>query len=518
MNTERAILPESVAATDAVTSDAEARDLRRNTTRGGLISMVGLAGNLVLRTGSMVILARLLTPRDFGLVGMATAATGLLGLIKDAGLGWATVQRAVITDAQASTLFWVNLALGMVLTAICAALAPFFVVFYGAPSLLWITVALGSCFVFNGAGAQHGAALQRSMRFGVIAIIDALAMILSVAFAIGMAVAGLRYWALVAMAVSQPALGTVGAWLATRWVPGWPQRRSGIRSMLMFGGKITLGNMISYVAYNTDKVLIGRIWGAEALGFYGRAYALSSVASANLSSAIGAVAFSALSRLQNDPPRFRSYFLKGYSLFLSLVMPITVWCALFADDIVRVMLGPKWHQAARIFLLLAPTIMAFGLTQPFSWVMLATGQAGRCVKAGLGMVPVVILGYAIGLRWGPQGVAAGFSISMTLAVVPLILWAKHGTLISVGDVFKAVMRPTLSIVTGAAVALLVGGLLGRIQPALLRLVAETGILFGVHLLVLLFVMNQKAVYVALLRETRLWPFHKQTAEAVSTAP
>lgn len=514
-STDVGVLGESLSGSDLGVTDTAARDLRQSTTRGALISVVGQAGNLVLRTVSMVILARLLTPKDFGLVGMATAATGLLGLIKDAGLGVATVQQEVITGEQASALFWLNLALGVGMAAVCSALAPVFVVFYGSPSLLAITVALSSCFLFNGAAAQHRAVLQRQMRFGVMATIDLAALMLSVALAIGMALAGQRYWALVAMAVTQPAVGAAGAWLATRWLPGWPRRATGIGSMLMFGGKVTLSNMIIYVAYNTDKVLLGRFWGAEALGIYGRAYTLSSVANENLFSAIGSVAFPALSRLQNDAARFRNYFLKGYSLFLSLVIPITACCALFANDIILVVLGPKWHEAAGIFRWLAPTIMAFGLTHPFSWVMLATGRAGRAVRTALALTPAVVLGCALGLHWGPQGVAAGFSIAMTLAVVPVILWARHGTLISGADVFKAAMRPVLSILI-AALATLPASLPGRIQPALPRLVIETGILFGVHLLVLLFVMKQKSVYAGLLRDTRLWPLHKRSVKAVST--
>jgi PST family polysaccharide transporter len=181
------------------------------------------------------------------------------------------------------------------------------------------------------------------------------------------------------------------------------------------------------------------------------------------------------------------------------------------------MLGPKWHEAARIFRWLAPTIMAFGLIHPFSWVMLATGRAGRAVRTALAITPLLILGYAIGLHWGPQGVAAGFSISMAIAVVPVILWAKHGTLISARDVFKAAICPLMSIVMGAATILLTGGLLGHIRHALPRLAVETAILFGIHLLVLLFVMNQKAVYVALLRDSRLWPFYKSPPDPAWTA-
>src|SRR5207302_9748284 len=143
-------------------------------------------------------------------------------------------------------------------------------------------------------------------------------------------------------------------------------------SMLWFGGTVTLNNVVVYLAYNVDKVLLGRFWGAEALGVYGRAYQLINLPTENLNSTIGLVAFPALSRVQNDPVRLKSYFLKGYSLFLSLVLPITVACGLFAEDIIRVFLGAQWHEAARIFRLLAPTILAFAVVHPCGWLMQAT--------------------------------------------------------------------------------------------------------------------------------------------------
>lgn len=515
MKTEEGVLTDISAQAESLSSDS-ANELRANTTRGALISVASQAVNFVLRTGSMVVLARLVTPKDFGIVAMATAATGLLALFKDAGLGMAMVQRTVITEAQSSGLFWVNLGVGTGLAALCALLAPLFVSFYSTPSLFWITVALGLSFFFNGAAAQHSAILQRSMRFGAMAVIDIAALLVSILLGIGMALAGRGYWALVVMSVSQTAIYAVGCWLAAGWVPGLPRQNSGIRSMIMFGGTVTLSNVLNYIACNTDKILLGRFWGAEALGIYGRAYTLSSVANANLYSAIGSVAFPALSRLQNDPVRFRSYFLKGYSIFLALVLPITVWCAIFADHIILVMLGPKWHEAATILLLLSPTIMAFGLINPFIWVMLAAGRALQCVKIALTITPLVVLGYSIGLHWGATGVAAGFSIAMSIAAVPMISQAKRGTLITAGDILKAVRAPVCAIAASAAVVLMSRRVLNGLQPVLFQLILETSILFGVHLIVLLFVLHQKPVYVGLLRQTRIWPFSKTPAEAAST--
>src|SRR5262249_58492432 len=131
------------------------------------------------------------------------------------------------------------------------------------------------------------------------------------------------------------------------------------------------------MAYNAEKVMIGRFWGADAIGIYGRAYQLISIPTDNLNAAVGEVAFSALSRLQDDPIRFRSYFLKGFSLVLGLTLPITVACALFADDVVFCLLGPKWKDAAAIIRLLAPTIGILAIINPLGWLMYSLGLVAR---------------------------------------------------------------------------------------------------------------------------------------------
>ena len=174
-------------------------------------------------------------------------------------------------------------------------------------------------------------------------------MIVGTAIAIVGALAGYGYWALVAMSTITPLVYTVCVWMATSWVPGMPRRRAGIRSMMRFGGTVTLNGLVVYVASNLDKVLIGRFWGTDAIGIYGRAYQLIGIPTDNLNASVGEVAFSALSRIQDDPVRLKSYFLKGYSLVLALTLPITLACAFFADDIIFVALGPKWMEAAPSF-------------------------------------------------------------------------------------------------------------------------------------------------------------------------
>jgi O-antigen/teichoic acid export membrane protein len=480
-------------------------DLKGKTARGALVSAFSQGANFVVRIGSMVVLARILSPADFGLVAMVTAFTGFLGLFRDAGLSMATVQRASISREQTSMLFWVNLVIGGVLAALCAAIAPILTRFYHEPRLFWVTVVSGTSFIFNGASAQHRAILQREMRFTILAIVDVISIVVSVALGIGMAVVGLGYWALVGMIVCPFAVGLVGVWIAGGWMPVGPRRGTGVMSMLKYGGAVTLHNLVAYVAFNVDKVLLGRFWGAEVLGIYGRAYQLSSLPTDNLNATIGLVGFPALSRLQNDPQRLRNYFLKGYNLFLSLVMPITMGCALFSEDIVRVFLGPKWGATAPLFRLMAPTIYTFALVNPLSWLMLATGQATRSLKIALVVAPCVILGYVLGLGYGPAGVAAGLSIATSLSAVPIIFWATGGTPVSGVDILKVLVRPLLSILIAAGVTLLAWNLIQSLAPVLFRLIVANVILFSVYTSVLWFGMGQRALYLGLLRDLGVWP-------------
>jgi len=479
------------------------KDLKRQTARGAVVATAAQAGTFLLRTGSLMILARLLLKEDFGLVNMVTAFTGLLALVRDAGLSMAMVQRVSITRAQTSTLFWLNLTVGGVLALLAVAMAPVLAVFYGEPRLFWVTVALGTIPIFHGAAGQHRAMLQRNMRFAMLATIDIVSLVFSIAAGIGMAMAGYGYWALVAMTMTQPVMSIPGAWLATGWIPGMPQRRAGIRSMVVYGGAVTLNNLIAYLAYNVDKALIGRFWGAEALGIYGRVYQLINLPTENMNSTIGLVAFPAFSRVQNDPARLRNYFLRGYSLFLALVVPIAIACALFSEDIVLVFLGPKWREAATVFRLLTPTILAFAFTNPFAWLMLASGRASRCLRIGMAMTPVLVLSYALGLPHGPQGVALGFSVTMVLAVVPVLMWAKYGTAITMRDILGAARPASISIAIAVVATLALRPMVDRVEPAFVRLVTESTGLFAVYLFTLLFVMKQKSVYVELLRNIGL---------------
>jgi O-antigen/teichoic acid export membrane protein len=474
-------------------------DLRARVLRGALSKVFAQATAFAIRIGSIMLLARILNPRDFGIVGMVTALTSVLALLRDFGLSAATVQRVDVSHEQASTLFWLNVLLGAVLTLVVAAMAPFIARLYHEPRLFWVTIAVSTGFLFNAAGVQHSAQLQRQVRFTAIATIDVSSLVVSSSLGIGMALLGFGYWALVAAAVSLPIMTTLGLWLASGWTPGRPRRRIGLRSMMRFGGAATALNILMYIAYNSEKVLLGRYWGAAVLGIYGRAFYLINIPTENLTAAVGEVAFSALSRLQREPAAFRSYFLKGYSLVLTLTIPMSVGIALFAPDLVSLVLGPKWQQAIPILRLLAPTILVLALTNPVLWLTFSLGMVGRSLKAAMIFAPLLIAGYALGLHFGPKGVAFAYSTVMVLAAVPLIAWSVHGTVIRLRDIAVVAARPLISAAVAAPVGYGVESWCAHWSPAFFRLCLESAALAGAYGVMLLYVMGQKGFYFGLIR-------------------
>ena len=380
--------------------------------------------------------------------------------------------------------------------------APLVVRFYHEPRLFGITMVLALGFLFNAAGIQHSAILQRHLRFTALAVINVVALVVSALVGIGMAMLGFGYWALVVQAVAFPLGTTIGVWIVAAWTPGMPRRGAEVRSMMKFGGTLTLNGIIVYIGYNMDKVLLGRFWGAEDLGLYGRGYQLINIPTDNLNQSVGEVAFSAMSRVQNDRPRLRNYFLKGYSLVLAMTIPMTIMCGFFANDLIQVLLGPKWAATAPIFQLLAPTILIFAMINPLAWLMFALGMVGRSLKVAMVLAPLVMCGYLAGLHYGPKGVAFGYSAIMILWVIPHIAWCVHGTGVSLRDILVTVSKPLLSGLVGAAVAFPVHRLCTPLMPALPRVVIAGVVLLIVYVGMLFYVMGQKALYMDVIKGFR----------------
>lgn len=249
-------------------------DLKGQSIRGGAITIGAQACKFVLQLGVNVVVTRLLTPQDYGLLAMVNSVTGIVHLFKDLGLSTATVQKAEINHGQISTLFWVNMALSATGALLTAAIAPVIAWFYGEPRLIGITLVLSLAIFLSGLTVQHSALLTRQMRFAALAIADITSILVAITTAIVLALYGAGYWALVLMQLALMITYVVAVWVMCSWRPGPPVRHSGVRSMLAFGGNVTGFSFLHYLAQNLDNVLIGRYAGAQQLGVYAKASTL----------------------------------------------------------------------------------------------------------------------------------------------------------------------------------------------------------------------------------------------------
>ena len=475
------------------------KELKERTLKGALAKISAQGINLFVRVGSLMVLARLLDPKDFGLVAMVTAVTGVFALFRDAGLSMVTIQRPTISREEISTLFWLNMLAGTIVAALSVAIAPLLVTFYHEPRLFWVTVVLASGFLFNAAGAQHSALLQRNMRFTTISAIDIVSQTISALVGIALAMSDFEYWAIVASTIVSPAVSTLGVWSVSPWTPGLPRWGINLGAMIRLGGLATFNSLIMYVAYNLEKVLLGRFWGAESLGLYGRGYQLINIPTDGLNSAGGEVAFSALARLQSEPLRLRDYFLKGYSAIVALTVPLTISCALFANDIILIILGHKWAEVVPIFRLLIPTMLFFALINPLAWLLFSIGMVGKSVRLAMVLAPLVMASYVVGLPYGPTGVAVAYSSVLMLWLIPHIAWCVHGTVICFRDILKAASQPFISGIVAAGCAFAAQFLYGPSLSPFPRLILGGGVLMAVYLWMLLYVMGKKEFYIDLLR-------------------
>ena len=486
---------------DALSTDHLHADLKGRSVRGGLLTLVSQGMQFVTQAVSTVVLARLLSPADFGVVAMVTAVTGLAFAFADFGLSEATIQRKEITHEQVSTLFWINVGIGLALTLITAGLGPVLAKFYGEPRLVAIALVSSLNFLVGGLRVQPTALLKRQMRFSALAFRDFLAPVIGVPAAILMAWRGAGYWAIVAQPLAVNLTLMVVSWMLVRWKPGLPRRDSQVTSMLVFGGSVSLSYLILNVNRSFDSVLIGRYWGAAPLGLFSRAYNLLMLPVRQLTTPAGNVAIPAFSRLQDDPERFARYYLRALSLMVWVIAPTFGFLFVAARPVIVLVLGAKWAEAVPVFQILVISALGQLLMDSTGWLFISRGQSSRLLKLLLVISPIILCSTAIGLPFGIKGVALSESLFL-VAMLPWILrFTFRGTHLTLSGVGRALLYPmSLSLlgvclaslalrrlngqalllqILGAAAGFAVACLLSALVPAVRREVASYKDLLGV---------------------------------------
>jgi O-antigen/teichoic acid export membrane protein len=461
--------------------------LRRVAVQSVGITLLGQAATFMVQIASTMLLARLLTPNDFGVVTMVTTFSLMFRSFGLNGFTELIMQREELTQSLVSNLFWIQLGIGTILTLAFASLGPLLALFYHSPAVAQVTVGMSLTIGLGCLGWIHLGLLQRAMRFRATSIISFVGQLLLVIVTIILAMAGWHYWALVWGSVTQVVATVVGTWLVCRWIPSWPRRVAGTGSGLKFAMNVYLHFAFSYSTRNIDNLLVGWRYGAGALGFYKKAYDLFVLTGTQLLSPISAVAVSTLSRVSRDREQFQRYFLQAISVLALLGMGIGADFALVGKDIIRFLLGPGWEEAGRIFALFGPGIGVMLLYDTHGWIHLSIGRPERWFRWGLMEFVCTASLFALTLRWGPSGIALAWTTSYFLLLIPGFWYAGKPIGLGIRPVFAVIWKFFLaSVVAGFGTVLII-----RAMPhfatapgasgAFVRMVSVSLLFFGLYI-------------------------------------
>ena len=426
----------------------------RRSARSGATSMMIRVGNAAFQFGSVLILARLLTPEDYGLVAMVMAITGFATLFVDLGSREAIARQERVTPAEVSAMFWITLGMGGGLTLLLSAIAPLIASFYGDPRLTNITVVSSLVFVTTSLACQHQALMRRAMMFQRLASIEVTAGILSGVLSILMALGGWHYWALVFRPVAMSVLIVAGVWLSCGWVPARPTVTRHVKDMIRFGVTVIGTALTEYARGNFDRIAIGWRYGAANLGQYQNALQVFSNLLDPLNY-LNDVAVGSLSKLLDNLKEFRRLWTKAISLLTFFVMPAFGMLAITSQDLIILLLGSKWSSAGVILSVLALRGIPQVMERTVGWLHISAGRGDRLIRWSLFAAVIHLAGLAVGLPFGVMGVAAVSVVLTYLLFLPAVAYAGKPLGIGIKDIVSAVGRQLVGAVVSVGVGLVV---------------------------------------------------------------
>ena len=384
-----------------------------------------------------LLLATLLLPEHFGLVAMAMTFLGVTALITDLGLGNALVQRSEITDLHRSAAFWLTFAFSLALFALFFAAAPLAGWFYREPAVVPVLRALSLTLLLAAPETAFSALLLRDLDFRSLGVRQLASTVVAGSVGITAAVLGAGVWALVLHALLQPAISSTILALRVRWLPGRTSRDAA-RELWSFGRWVAGARLLNYANRNADNLLIGRFLGAGALGLYAFSYQAVLLPLMYVARPVAAVSFPSFAQIQGDPERCASVYLRTIDLVTLVAWPIAALSAAAAPAAIPLIVGVEWAGAAPIFQVLSGVAVLHTFMNLSSPLLDALGHSRIGFLWTAFNLPVNVIGFVVGLRWGAQGVAAGLLAAacilapvhtgMVTRLVPVNPWALAGVL------------------------------------------------------------------------------------------
>jgi PST family polysaccharide transporter len=428
--------------------------LKRDARRASVTNLAGRGIDLLFQFGVLIVLARFITPADFGVFVMATSFLWVTITFSDLGLGTAVLQQHELTEGHASAVFQINLATGLAFALLFVVASPLFGLFYHDPRVTHVAAVLSLAFIFSGLTAVQLALLRRALKFGVLLRAQIIASVVSSAAAVILALIGAGYWALTVRALADPLIFSFLAWSSSGWLPGRAKWDQTTKTLLRYGGHNLGFTLLSSVGRQIDSILVGWRFGSVELGSYALASRLFYLPLVHAAWPLGYVMIPALSRLRDDPDRLRRWYSKLLRMVTFIALPPMCSLAICADDVVYLVAGPQWTKAAEILRVLGPVGALQVGTATIDWLMLSQGQARRSFVWEAVRTTICLACVVVGLPWGATGVAAGLAAATILLFPPSFAYAAKGTSIRLIDVTKALL-PSFAVMMATVGAVFV---------------------------------------------------------------
>jgi O-antigen/teichoic acid export membrane protein len=430
----------------------------------------------------VVLIARLLTPSEYGIAGMVLVVISFEPLVAGIGLAAALVQRPTITELDRSTVFWTNATIGLLACLIGVAVSPLVADFYGNSEVEPLFAAVSVVFFVSSLSSVQSNLLIREMNFRSLELRTIAATVVGAVIAIGLAAGGAGPWALIAQ---QLAVYSVSLLLLTgfsRWRPHLMFSRESLRELRGFGGHASGTMLLNQLTYNTDNVLIGRVLGASALGLYTFGYSLIMLPVTRIASPLVQVLFPVFSRIQDDRPRLSSLWLRSLRMMAAITLPTMLGLIVVAPEAIDLAFGRRWHGATPIVQILATVGIAIAIQNLNGIVLQAQGKTRLMLRYSAVLFGGGLISFIVGLQWGIVGVAGCFA-AVNVFVQPVYLHLTARSMdIGLRDCGRACSGVIQATVVAIAAALITRGLLmADGAPATLRLlatIAVAAVLYG----------------------------------------
>lgn len=442
--------------------------LKQKAVSGVKWSTASQAGRLGTQLLTTIILARLLSPSDFGLVGMAMVVIGFIGIFKDLGTSAAIIQRKEISDALISSIFWVNVGFGALATSILFLLAPLGELLYHEPRVVAILQVLSASFFFSGLGIVQQALLERSVSFNLLAKLEITSVFIGAIIGIGLALAGAGVWSLVMQSLATTFLSTVLLWYSSSWRPQWVFHWKEIQTVSSFSLNLTGFNIFNYFARNADYLLIGRYLGAQDLGYYTLAYRILLFPIQNIAAVIGRVLYPVFSTIQDDNDRFASAYLKVVGSIALISFPLMMGVFVLARPFVSVFFGDTWQPVALLIMILAPVGLIQSVGATVGAIYQVKGRTDWMFRWGIASGSFMIIAFVVGLRWGVVGIAIAYAAASFIFFFPSFYIPFQLTNLTFSRLLKSLQKPFFnSLIMFVLVALTIYYLSEKITNELL---------------------------------------------------